>query len=65
MPCSAKNTLTSPSNSMTGPSLGSGIHALIAFRPAGVMAYTVRGRLPTCSAVALARPCSTSFFGSS
>ncbi len=65
VPCSAKNTFTSCSNSRTGPSPGVGTHAAIARRPFAVIEYTVRGRLPTFSDVALARPCATSFFGSS
>ena len=65
MPCSAKNTFTSCSNSTCGPAPAVGTHAAIAFRPLGVMAYTVRDRLPVVSTVALARPWATSFFGSS
>jgi hypothetical protein len=37
VPCSAKNTLTSCSNSMTGPSPGVGTQAARARLPLGVM----------------------------
>ena len=65
VPLSAKNTLSTCSDSKTGSALGAASQAASAFRPAAVIEYTVRGRLPCESDSALASPCATSFFGSS
>jgi len=53
------------SNSRTGPRPGVSSHDRSVRRPFGVMEYTVRGRFPVCSLVALASPWATRFLGSS
>ena len=64
MPCVAKRSFTIASDSQRDSAAGTSIHAASASLPASVIEYTVRRRRPRGSALADAKPCATSFFGS-